>query len=96
MKQKLDRLGQLTIPLFEIEDKTCEDKFIYFYLGLDKEIKKIIENAFYKAYTLKLLSEENPEIIHHQENNITQIEVHPKDILLNIEVIKKILSSESD
>jgi len=94
MKQKIDKHGNLTIPLFDIVDKQCDDKFVYFYLGLDKDIKKIIENAFYKAYTLKLLSKENPEIIHHQENGITQIEVHPKDILLNIEVIKKIMATE--
>jgi len=93
MKQKIDKHGNLTIPLFDIVDKQCDDKFVYFYLGLDKDIKKIIENAFYKAYTLKLLSKENPEIIHHQENGITQIEVHPKDILLNIEVIKKIMAT---
>ena len=37
MKQKIDKFGNLTIPLFEIDDKECEDKFIYFYLGLDKE-----------------------------------------------------------
>tara|TARA_R110000787_G_scaffold1202_3_gene4302 strand:- start:337 stop:639 length:303 start_codon:yes stop_codon:yes gene_type:complete len=96
MKQKIDKFGNLTIPLFEIDDKECEDKFIYFYLGLDKEVKKVIENAFYKCFTQKLLTDQNPEIIKHEENGVTYIEVHPKDILANIEVIKKVLSSESD
>ena len=94
MKQKIDKNGNLTISLFDVTDKTCEDKFIYFYLGLDRDVKKIIENAFYKAYTLKLLAKQNPAIIHHQENGITQIEVHPSDILSNIEIIKKIMTSE--
>ena len=94
MKQEIDKFGNLKIPLFDIQNKECEDKFVYFYLGLDRNIKKIIENAFYKAYTLKLLSKDNPEIIHHKENGITQIEVHPKDILSNIEIIKKIISND--
>lgn len=94
MKQKIDKYGNLTISLFDIVDKQCDDKFVYFYLGLDRDVKKIIENAFYKAYTLKLLTRENPEIIHHQENGITQIEVHPKDILSNIEIIKKIMVTD--
>tara|TARA_R110000744_G_scaffold43055_5_gene96796 strand:+ start:154 stop:462 length:309 start_codon:yes stop_codon:yes gene_type:complete len=94
MKQRIDKFGNLTIPLFDIYDKQCEDKFIYFYLGLDREIKKIIENAFYKCYTKQLINKENPDIIHRKENGITHIEVHPKDILENIEIIKKVLSSE--
>jgi|TARA_B100001093_G_C26812411_1_gene1008143 hypothetical protein len=91
MKQTIDKHGNLTINLFEICDQQDDAKFIYFYLGLDKSIKKIIENAFYTAYTKKLLDKEHPEIIHHEENGLTHIEVHPKDIVRNIEIIKRIL-----
>ena len=94
MRQTIDRNGNLTIALFDIVDKKCEDKFIYFYLGLDRDVKKIIENAFFKCYTQKLLIKEEPDIIHHKENGVTHIEVHPKNILDNIEIIKKVLSSE--
>ena len=91
MKQTIDKHGNLIINLFEICDQQDDAKFIYFYLGLDKSIKKIIENAFYTAYTKKLLDKEHPEIIHHEENGLTHIEVHPKDIVRNIEIIKRIL-----
>jgi len=94
MKQKMDKYGNLTISLFDILDQQDDAKFIYFYLALDRPIKKIIENAFYVAYTKKLLDKENPEIIHHEENGLTHIEVHPKDIIRNIEIIKKILATD--
>lgn len=95
MDQKIDKYGNLTISLFDICDQQDDAKFIYFYLGLDKSIKKVIENAFYTAYTKKLLAKEHPEIIHHEENGLTHIEVHPNDIVRNIEIIKKILFVEN-
>ena len=94
MKQSLDKKGNLTISLFDIQNKESEDKFIYFYLGLNRDVKKIIENAFYTAFTRKLLIKEDLDIIHNQENGVTQIEVHPKDVLANIEIIKRIISDE--
>ena len=94
MKQTIDKDGNLTVSLFDISDQQDDAKFIYFYLGLDRSIKKIIENAFYTAYTKKLLDKEHPEIIHHEENGLTHIEVHPKDILSNIEIIKKIMATD--
>tara|TARA_R100000995_G_C3367866_1_gene70373 strand:- start:101 stop:418 length:318 start_codon:yes stop_codon:yes gene_type:complete len=95
MKQTIDKDGNLTVSLFDISDQQDDAKFIYFYLGLDRSIKKIIENAFYTAYTKKLLDKEHPEIIHHEENGLTHIEVHPKDIVRNIEIIKRIIFAES-
>ena len=92
MEQKMDKYGNLTISLFDINTQQDSDKFIYYYLSLDKAIKKRIENAYYTAYTKKLLDKEYPEIIHHEENGLTHIEVHPQDILSNVEIIKKILT----
>ena len=43
----MDKYGNLTISLFDINDKSDEDKFFYFYMGLDRPNKKLIENAFY-------------------------------------------------
>ena len=94
MEQKMDKYGNLTISLFDILDQQDDAKFIYFYLALDRHIKKIIENAYYTAYTKKLLDKEYPEIIHHEENGITHIEVHPQDIIKNIEIIKRILATD--
>ena len=96
MQQKIDKFGNFTVSLFDIDNQQDSDRFIYYYLSLDKEVKKIIENAFYRCFTQKLLTDQNPEIIKHEENGVTYIEVHPKDILANIEVIKKVLSSESN
>ena len=61
MEQKMDKYGNLTISLFDINTQ-------------DKEY---------------------PEIIHHEENGLTHIEVHPQDILSNVEIIKKILAAEN-
>ena len=94
MDQRLDKYGNLIISFFDIADQQDDAKFIYFYLGLNRSIKKTIENAFYTAYTKKLLDKEHPEIIHHEENGVTHIEVHPKDIVRNIEIIKKILLAD--
>ena len=96
MKQQIDKSGNFSVSLFYITDQRDEDKFIYFYLALDRPVKKIIENAFYKAYMEKLLKRAHPEIIHTEENGVVQIEVHPKDILENIEIIKKIIFNSSD
>jgi hypothetical protein len=95
MEQKMDKYGNLTISLFDINTQQDSDKFIYYYLSLDKDIKKRIENAYYRAYTKKLLDKEYPEIIHHEENGLIHIEVHPQDILSNVEIIKKILAVEN-
>ena len=94
MDQKMDKYGNLTISLFDINDKSDEDKFFYFYMGLDRPNKKLIENAFYQAYSKKLLNKEDPDIIHHEENGVTHIEVHPSNILANIEIIKRILATD--
>jgi hypothetical protein len=94
MEQKINKDGKLEISIFDITDKSCEDKFLYFYLALDRNVKKMIENAFIKAYTQKLLQRDEPNIIHKEENGITHIEVHPNDILTNIEIIKRIVLQE--
>ena len=38
----MDKYGNLTISLFDILDQQDDAKFIYFYLALDRPIKKII------------------------------------------------------
>ena len=93
MEQKIDKFGNLTIPLFDIIDQKDADKFYYFYMGLDRSIKKVIENAFYQAYTKNLLDRKEPHILHSEENGITYIEVDPSDIIRNIEIIKKIIAT---
>ena len=95
VKQKMDKFGNFTVSLLDINTQQDSDRFIYYYLSLDKAIKKKIENAYYTAYTKKLLDKEYPEIIHHEENGLTHIEVHPQDILSNVEIIKKILATEN-
>ena len=32
MEQKLNKDGKLEISIFDIADKSCEDKLLYFYL----------------------------------------------------------------
>lgn len=94
MNQKIDKYGNLTISLFDICDQQDDAKFIYFYLGLDKSIKKVIENAYYSLYIKGLLTEPEVKIIHTDIDNITHIEVHPNDILKNISMIKRILAGD--
>mgnify|MGYP003115920180 len=89
----MDNHGNFTVSLFDIFDQQDADQFFYFYLALDRPIKKIFENAFYQAYTKQLLDNEKPAIIHHEEDGVTHIEVNPKDILSNIEIIKKIIEA---
>lgn len=46
MEQKIDKYGNLTISLFDILDQQDDAKFIYFYLGLDRRVKKLLKMLF--------------------------------------------------
>ena len=91
MEQKIDKFGNLTIPLFDIIDQKDADKFYYFYMGLDRSIKKVIEKNI--DVGKNLLDRKEPHILHREENGITYIEVDPSDIIRNIEIIKKIIAT---
>jgi|TARA_R100001460_G_scaffold52584_1_gene91472 hypothetical protein len=90
----INKEGVLHLDLFDIETQEDEHKFIYYYLGLSYDTKKKFENAYYNLYIKGLLAEPEAQIIHTDINNITHIEVHPKDILKNISMIKRILAGD--
>ncbi len=94
MKMELNKEGVLHLDLFDVETQEEQDQFIYYYLGLSRPVKKKFENAYYSLYNKKLLAEPEAQIIHTDINNITHIEVHPKDILKNISMIKRILAGD--
>jgi|TARA_R110001606_G_scaffold300651_1_gene448360 hypothetical protein len=91
MRMNLTKEGVLHLGLFEVETQEEQDQFIYYYLGLSRDVKKKFENAYYQAYHKKLLSDSEAKIIHTDVNNVTHIEVHPADILKNLNIIKQIL-----
>lgn len=91
MKMDLTKDGILHINLFDIEVQEEEDQFIYYYLGLSRNVKKQFENAYFQAYHNNLLTESDVKIIHTITDNITYIEVHPNDILKNLKIIKSIM-----
>ena len=94
MRMDINKEGVLHLDLFDIETQEDEHKFIYYYLGLSHATKKKFENAYYNLYHKWLLAESEAQIIHTDINNITDIEVHPKDILKNISMIKRILAGD--
>ena len=94
MKMDMNKNGVLHLDLFDIETQEDDQKFIYYYLGLSNATKKKFENAYYSLYIKGLLAEPEAKIIHTDINNITHIEVHPKDILKNISMIKRILAGD--
>lgn len=90
----LNNQNKLVIDMFDVEVLEDQDKFIYFYLALPRQVKKKFENAYYQAYSKKLLQESEAKIIHTDINNVTHIEVHPEDILKNIRIIKQCMENE--
>ena len=91
MRMDITKEGVLHLDLFDVDTQQDQDQFIYYYLGLSRDVKKKFENAYYCAYTKQLLTKTEPDIIHHDENGVTHIEVHPKDILDNLNIIKQML-----
>jgi hypothetical protein len=94
MKQWINERGNIEVDLFDIQNQEDRDQFVYWYLGLKRNVKKKIENAFYSCYCKGLVIKEHP-IVKHEEHGITYIEVHPDDILQNIDTIKLYIERES-
>tara|TARA_R110000744_G_C18992344_1_gene520724 strand:+ start:110 stop:421 length:312 start_codon:yes stop_codon:yes gene_type:complete len=95
IKQLLTKDGQVCISLLDVDIDNQEerDKFAYLYMGLEHNVKKKIENAFYKALHQQLIERKQPMVI-HKIGGINIIEVHVQDIIDNINIIKHILQSE--
>jgi len=91
MRMELNKEGVLHLDLFDVETQEEQDQFIYYYLGLSRPVKKKFENAYYSLYNKKLLAEPEAQVIHTDLNGITQIEVHPRDILKNLRIIKQLM-----
>ena len=87
MNQKINKDLNLEIDLFACN----EDEFIYFYLGLTYEVKKQLENAFYKGYTSKKIANKRPFMTHKEESGVTRLNIHPLDVFENRGFIKTIL-----
>ncbi len=91
MRMDLNKEGVLHLDLFDVETQEEQDQFIYYYLGLSRPVKKKFENAYYSLYNKKLLAEPEAQIIYTDLNGLTQIEVHPNDILKNLRMIKQLM-----
>jgi len=91
MDMNLTRDGVLHLNIFDVETQEERDQFLYYYLGLSRNVKKKIENAYYEAYNKGLLAEPEANIIHKDINGVTHIEVHPNDIIANLKLIKQII-----
>ena len=91
MRMELNKEGVLYLDLFDVETQEEQDQFIYYYLGLSRPVKKKFENAYYSLYNKKLLAEPEAQIIYTNLNCLTQIEVHPNDILKNLRMIKQLM-----
>ena len=94
MRMELNKEGVLYLDLFDVETQEEQDQFIYYYLGLSRPVKKKFENAYYSLYNKKLLAEPEAQIIYTNLNGLTQIEVHPNDILKNLRMIKQSLAGD--
>lgn len=94
MKMDLTRDGVLHLDIFDVETQEERDQFLYYYLGLSRNVKKKFENAYYTAYTKKLLPEPKENLVHTDVDGVTHIQVHPEDIIANLKLIKQIIASE--
>jgi len=94
MKMDITKEGVLHIDLFDVETQEEQDQFIYYYLGLSRDVKKKFENAYYSLYHKELLSNSEAQVIHTDVDNVTHIEVHPNDILKNLRMIKQSLAGD--
>ena len=94
MRMNITKEGVLHIDLFDVETQEEQDQFIYYYLGLSRDVKKKFENAYYSLYHKELLSNSEAQVIHTDVDNVTHIEVHPNDILKNLRMIKQSLAGD--
>lgn len=87
--QKLTKDGGLYISLLDVDVEVQEDRdrFCYLYLALDYDVRKKIENAFYRALSQGLI-ERKESVVVQRKGGINYIRVHVNDILDNINIIK--------
>ena len=87
--QKLTKDGGLYISLLDVDVEVQEDRdrFCYLYLALDYDVRKKIENAFYRALAQGLIERKEPVVV-QRKGGINYIRVHVNDILDNINIIK--------
>ena len=97
MKQTLSRSGKLSIDLLnaDMDSKQERDKFTYFYLALDYDVRKCIENAFYKALSQRLV-ERKQSVIIQKNGSVNYIRVHVNDIMDNLTIIKHLIEPHED
>ena len=96
MDMNLTRDGVLHLNIFDVETQEERDQFLYYYLGLSRNVRKKIENAYYAAYVKKLLPEPKENLLHTDVDGVTHIQVHPEDVIANLKLIKQIISSEHE
>lgn len=90
MRQELNRHGNLEIEIFEVHNEEDRSQFMYWYTGLERHVKKRIENAFYQALVSGLVERKRPPVSHKQ-GGINIIEIHVEDIVDNLNVIKHLI-----
>lgn len=92
INQKLTSNGCLSISLLDVNTDVQEerDKFAYFYIALDYDVRKRIENAFYMALHKRLVVR-NHKVLVQKQDGINYIRVHVEDILDNINIIKHLI-----
>ena len=92
MKQHLTKDGQIHISLLDvdIEVPAERDQFGYLYLALEYNVRKKIENAYYKALSQGLIVRRE-DVVVQRRDGINYISVHVNDILSNINIIKHLI-----
>ncbi len=86
MKQKLTEDLKLQISLFDVEDEEDQEQFKVYWMLLNYDVKKKIQNAYYRALVNQAV-ERKYSMINHEHNGVAYIELDPREILDNINVI---------
>tara|TARA_R110002020_G_C16122205_1_gene760424 strand:- start:395 stop:688 length:294 start_codon:yes stop_codon:yes gene_type:complete len=92
MKQHLTKDGQIHISLLDVDNEIPaeRDQFCYLYLALEYNVRKKIENAYYKALSQGLIVRRENVVV-QRRGGINYISVHVNDILSNINIIKHLI-----
>lgn len=92
IKQTLTKDGQIQISLLDVDITRQEerDQFCYLYMALEYNVRKKIENAYYKALSQRLVERKN-DVVVQKQGGINYIRVHVNDILDNINIIKHLI-----
>lgn len=92
IKQTLTKDGHVIISLLDVDVDQQEerDQFCYLYLALEYNVRKKIENAYYKALSQGLVERKN-DVVVQKKDGINYIRVHVNDILDNINIIKHLI-----